>query len=847
MRTRASKRTAAALLTACLLVTSCASGDDTVAEVDTTGPTSVPEATDPEATDPESDDPAPAGTGWLADAAFAEASATELGTLHVVGIDPAADLGELELIMDSVAGTVSLPLYLEDGDLTTVVPPSPEAIGDDDTAAFRFVAGDSHSEVLTVPLVPLPAADGAFDAAVEALVTAIDDSARSLGSSVAELGATAIDDVAPELRSLRLVLGYVDDGTDGDLESLPDALDLSDADRARLDALVAGLGLADAIGGPTRPRGFRAAPARGLASMVAPAWPAPGQAGDNCTDGNVEADTVEQLIVAMEKGTDAIIREGGAEARVLSGINSIASALGALPLGAYGEIIGVIGDMFSLIETYKGSVAGQYPTLLESIDAAVTITEFNEDFTEDGSVTGATLHAASTGWDASALVATATKAITGALSSKLTGKLQDGVADEMGKKVIDKGGKLRDSLTGKYIDAVTAGNYSVCPQQFDVDVSNTRYVVLERASGNVEADDATLTYRPTDLGAGRLRLRADADVFFGRSTEVIIPIETKQLRVVSTPETVSVQRPGETVSITTRLDHADTTTLAWHSGSGAWGDGTGDDTNDAGTRPYVTPSDPDDYPYVMEIESTSETGLRAQSTAVRNDTIVFELAKIVVTPENGSVEVRKQLEFFATDRNGTPVDVLWTATGGTITRGPSSEAVYTAGDRPGTYEVTATLASNPEVSVTVQVVVGEFCLTGTWRVNAENFAQLVSQGDVSVEPAGGYWDITINADKTFSAVLAAFAIEVEGGGVTGTMTMDGSQAGRILATATEIQGVETTAFALTVTIDTPAGPITSSPDEVPLGTDFGGGPYHCENGQLIINRDGKDILYDRVD
>lgn len=848
MRTRAAKRTAAGFLAGCLFLTSCASGDAPVGESDTTAPTSAPEVTESESTVPsESTEPEPAGTGWLADASFVEDAVTELGVLHVDGVDTAADLGELELLMSTDDGTASLPLYLDDGGLTSVVPVFVEAAGEVADVEFRFVAGDSRSDVIAMPVAALPAAEGGFDAAVEALLAAVDTSAAASGSSVAELSETAIDEVAPELRPLRLVLGYVDDGTEHDLESLPDALGLTADERERLDALVVGLGLLDSIGAPPRVRGFRAPAERTFAALAAPAWPAPGQVGDNCTDGNVEANNAEQLIEAMAKGTDAIVREGGAEAQVLAGIQSIASVLGSLPLGAYGTIIGVIADMFSLLETYKSSVAGQYPTILESIDAGVTITEFNEDFKTDGAVQGITLHAASTGWDASALVATATKAITGALSDKLTGKLKDRVPDDFGKSVIDEGGKVRDTVTNKYIDVVTPGNYSVCPQQWAVDISDTKYVVLERASGNVEVDDATLAYRPTDLGAGRLRLRADAEVFSGRSTEVIIPIETKRLQVVATPETVSVQRPGETVSITTRLDHADTTTLVWHSGPGSWGDGTGDDTNDAGARSYVTPSDPDDYPYVMEIASTSTTGLRAKATDVRNDTVVFELAKIVVTPENGSVEVRKQLSYFATDRNGTPVDVLWSATGGNITRGPSTEAVYTAGGEPGTYTVTATLASNPTVTVTVPVVVGEYCLTGTWRVNAEHFTELVSDSEVQASPAGGYWEITINEDKSFTTTLADFAILVEGGGVSGTMTMTGSQAGNIVATATEILAIETTAFTLAVTIGTPAGNITSSTDEAPLGAEFVGGPYYCENGQMIITSDGMQLLYDRVD
>lgn len=153
---------------------------------------------------------------------------------------------------------------------------------------------------------------------------------------------------------------------------------------------------------------------------------------------------------------------------------------------------------------------------------------------------------------------------------------------------------------------------------------------------------------------------------------------------------------------------------------------------------------------------------------------------------------------------------------------------------------------NSSVSATVPVNVGEFCLTGSWRINHQEFARLMSQGGAAVTPAGGTWDLTVSSDGSFVSTLSDFAFSMTVEGSTITIRVNGSQTGSVMYTATDIVGVTTDSMSLAVTAETPFGSRSMTSDDLPLGTEIGGGPYRCEDGQLIVNRDGMDILYDKI-
>ena len=77
---------------------------------------------------------------------------------------------------------------------------------------------------------------------------------------------------------------------------------------------------------------------------------------------------------------------------------------------------------------------------------------------------------------------------------------------------------------------------------------------------------------------------------------------------------------------------------------------------------------------------------------------------IVVTPQNATVNAGETITFTAQVTGAGPL-VRWTASGGSITPGPSATAVYTAGSNPGTFGVTATSADAPTESQTIAVTI----------------------------------------------------------------------------------------------------------------------------------------------
>jgi len=78
---------------------------------------------------------------------------------------------------------------------------------------------------------------------------------------------------------------------------------------------------------------------------------------------------------------------------------------------------------------------------------------------------------------------------------------------------------------------------------------------------------------------------------------------------------------------------------------------------------------------------------------------------ISVTPQNANVETDGIISYAATAQGLGPL-FTWTATGGTITPGPSATADYTAGPIRGTFKVTATSVDDPTQSKTVPVTIG---------------------------------------------------------------------------------------------------------------------------------------------
>lgn len=643
----------------------------------------------------------------LAAVSLASDSVEELGQVRLTGIDPRADLSEVGLALKSDDIEVPLPIYGGD-EPYSVVPLHPGSPGDGGQVVLQMTHGDDDAE-LPLSLTGLPAAPGAWDQAIAGFRDALDRRARAAGSSFDQVMASDPDQLDGELLLVWIVGSYVDDGTDEDLESLLATSDLDEDQRALLDAVIAQIdplsavrdvdelpGLVTSAVGPIHP-----APAPGAHTPSTPAGHQVVAQAGSCQRFDLKITNGEELADAIATGVDSQIVEGGAVDKVMKDTAALGSMVGEVPV--LGEMASLAGTLQSLLSLLWNADAGRYPTQLESLQVKITADEFNEDFTEPGQVTDVKVTAVATGFDgAQDLAEIAADLAAMLLGAALNHKRLDDALDDDMKESITISSSLRQAVVTEALAQMAAEHVTWCPQTWVVDITSSRWVDLISVE-NIEDDRSQLTYKPTAVGSGTLRIIADPAAFSGVSTSRDVPITTHGLTLDASPLEISVDEPGETAKITATLQHADTTTLFWEPEQGEFVDGIGFDTNDDGQRPLATPTDSDLYPFDVTITSTSRTGLRAKATDERTATVRIKLQDLVVSPPEITVAPGETVDYTATDPDGDPVEVRWEATGGDI----DDDGQYVAGDEKGTFTVTATAVDDPNRTSTVQVTISE--------------------------------------------------------------------------------------------------------------------------------------------
>lgn len=783
--------------------------------------------------------PGPEEAESLTEGSIRTGALGELDRICIDGVDPTADLSDLELIVTAEGGESpsSLTLYQSGDVLYATLPLHPATPGEGGTIEIALVSGDDQLDAVTIDLAALPDGSGTWDNVIDVMRAQLAHRAQGIGSSLEELSTMPFDTVGSDELPLKTVLTLVDDELAGYLTS--EDAELSDEGRALVEAIVAKIGFeqlvpgaaadpslsagcvgalsSDAMtGDPRSPGGDAVAAPTGRRAMIDTTHAQPAIAvsatavrtaaaqGESCRVFELDIPDGEALASAVETGVDAKVREGGAEERVLQDIESLTGTLENAP-GVYGDLISAIGLMFTTITLWFEMDAAVYPTKFTSIDANVTITQFNEDFTEDGALTSARVVAESIGFDPvetfSKIAAEIAETVAGAAVGKIAEGLPDSDAGLEQRFALFLGGKIRKAIFENLINRVGEGLWNYCPQTWTVDITDPDYIDFSRVlPGFIDVDKNALTYKPIDVGSNSLRIRALAEVFSGLTVQTDVPVETKRIRVVATPDLIRVDTPGETVDITARIENADTTTLFWNTPHGSWTDGVGADTNDGRTRPFKTPTSKEAYPFNIEIRSTSQTGLREGVTESdpRTTVVRVELKDLIVTPNPGSVLVEEELEFLATDSEGEPQAVTWSATGGSISSSDfdnvvTGAAIYTAFDEPGTYTVTATKTDGSGISETVEVEVVDACNPlGTWRMREQDFldqvAALSSETGVELTHTGGAYYVVFEGDKDGGTFISdrdawAFIMQVPQGALlaeisgteTGTWSFNGAQ------------------------------------------------------------------------
>lgn len=692
-------RRIASFVSVVLATAACSGGGDST--TDTTATTVIAVDGDRTALPPE--------PAQLAGVTLSARTAGQLDRVGLDGLEDDVDVEELEVRLTIDSGErVAFPVYRDDEQAYIVAPLHPLTPVAGGSVELRLSDGTDESAALTLELDGLPVAPGAWDDFVAALIFEVDQRAVRSGSSFEQLQALSFENVAPELIVLKLVQDRIDNGTDEDLESFASTASTDD-DRQFLDAIIArveptSLVRSDPIDGPdgfARPNGF-ARPA-----AVAPSGPTssrrqPAQIGA-CVNGGPAVGSPQALAEALAIGTSAVLKPGDPAQKVLDDIAMVTTAGSLIP--GIGTLIGGIGAGFGAIELLRNFDAGTYPSRLTSLDASVSRDVFAEDFTEPGTWNDVMVVAESTGYQ---LDIDLTRTLADAVRA-------DGRTKNFKRELLEAVAKAGITSAGiAFLEGSGDALVNYCPQSWMVNITGEPYSTGRAVLGRFTVDSSLRSYVPKDVIFDTLRIQSNGEVFSGQNVSKTFDVDVKPIVVTVNPTEVYVDDPGQMIDIEARIANAELEALFWDAQQGEWADGLGASTNGPMVRPLQTPGDPDAYPFLVVVESLSRYGLREDGDPPRVGIVIVNLAKFIVTPSPGSVSINTTLQFAAASRTDPPVEVRWTATGGTID--PSS-GLYVAGDQPGTFQVTATSVANSAVSVTVVVnVVDDSCLTGDWVV-----------------------------------------------------------------------------------------------------------------------------------
>jgi len=223
------------------------------------------------------------------------------------------------------------------------------------------------------------------------------------------------------------------------------------------------------------------------------------------------------------------------------------------------------------------------------------------------------------------------------------------------------------------------------------------------------------------------------------------------------------------------------------------------------------------------------------------DTVEITLADLFVDPAEATIPPNSQLQYTATNRDGNPVEVTWSATGGSI----SADGLYTAGVRTGSFTVTAVAEDGSDLAATVPVHIVECDLVGTWSLRLAPFIANIGEiGGGQATYISGQSIMTLSGDGTFTSQRIGLTLEASAGGQTARLIIDSTESG----TWDDSEGgisINESASNATVQMAIPGVGTMAAPVDAPNG--FSGiGTYTCSGNTLQVTIDGLTTTHDRV-
>ena len=256
------------------------------------------------------------------------------------------------------------------------------------------------------------------------------------------------------------------------------------------------------------------------------------------------------------------------------------------------------------------AVAGIYPSRFVLIEFEVDQTEFNEDDPGYATYSNVEVRAESTGWIAD-------QSLSNVLVNALGAYLSVAEKAQIGTSSLARDASLLGIGLGANDLFDETSIIEFCSEHWTVDISSPIYCTAQVLLRKFEVDIPTQRVTPKEAGSDHLRVAAQSTQFGGREIFDDIPMLVRTIDVVVTPVDFFVSELGETVMITADILNADLETLRWTPQRGAWDDGLFDETNGPRTRPLVTPTDADAYPFLVTVESLSRQGARSSGLPPR--------------------------------------------------------------------------------------------------------------------------------------------------------------------------------------------------------------------------------------
>lgn len=583
-------------------------------------------------------------------------------SLDRVGIElpPAWDSrSEVFIEFVNVPGTRPIPVESDDAGLFIRAPFHPAVPDQGGLVTLRAVSGQEQSLPFILELMALEDAPGAFAEQVEALREHIDGFAKRRGSSFEGLQQLSFEETPNELLPLKYAQSFVDDPENpNSLSRIADGTSdlLNPGERRFLDQISANTALAELIGLETEALGVLQPPSMATSANFKTQTPSfnafTSPQARACINEGPTINGAAQLSAAMWEAKFSEIAISGDPALYLNALGITLAGGSMIPV--YGEAFLAAGAGVAAWQASRSALAGLNPSKFESISAAVSRQRFEEDAEEPGQYFDVQVVAASTGWTVDQAIVDAVINALGAAgsSAQIAQITQADFLLASAVNVINQG-------ASNYVGAQEGGVIKFCPQQWSVDISSPLWSEARSVFGHFEVDSDAQTFLPRAFDEDFLSVSNVAQQFAQEKIDIDIAIGVDPIVVIASPQRVQVSQPGGIAQITATVENAVVPSLFWDPGPGSWDDGGQQPTNEGGTRPLKLPSDPDLYPFTVEIESLSRKGLRADNQPPRRDTVrVVLVDEIVVSPANACLENGDSEQFTATQAD-EPASVVW--------------------------------------------------------------------------------------------------------------------------------------------------------------------------------------------